>query len=55
VKAIIIFAALLLSGCASMTRESVVYGASGRVFTAPDFNVAWYNCTSQDPPCYGER
>lgn len=50
----VVFALLLstLSGCCAMRSDVVVYGHSGRVFTAPDENTALFQCARTDPPCF---
>lgn len=44
-----------LVGCLEPPPQSVVYGQSGRAFTAPDFNSAWHDCMANDSPCRAEQ
>jgi hypothetical protein len=46
-----LFFLMLLSGCAGEVSQSVVYGKSGKAFTAPDDASAWQNCLAHDAPC----
>ena len=56
IKKICLLVALLplLAGCA-LHPDAVVYGRSGRMFTAPEVNAALAQCASTDPPCFVDR
>lgn len=51
---LVVLCCCLLAGCA-LHPDAVVYGRSGRMFTAPEVNAALAQCASTDPPCFVDR